>query len=50
MQLPYYIQLFINLIVNAAEILTYSVDIKDENRGRQVQKAKVSSVVFTIYC
>lgn len=34
------------LIVNAAEILTYTVDIKAENRARPVQKAKVSSVVL----
>lgn len=39
---------FSNLFVNA-EILTYTVGIKDENRGRTVQKVKVSSVAHTIY-
>lgn len=34
------------LFLNAAEILTYTVDVKAENRARPVQKAKVSSVVL----
>lgn len=49
LQSNYHYSIYIFLNINA-EIMTSTVDIKDDSRGRPVQKAKVFEVLFLLKC